>query len=135
MANDMSICPFQSPLALLMEKFLQEKRACGYRYLVGERILRRFDRFLTKSGLMSAELPGAMAKQWLSKTVTESSETHQGRITVVRQFSKFLCRLGYSVYVPDSTLATRKSTSFVPRILTRRNKPLACQWYEQWLCQ
>lgn len=37
---------------------------------------------------------------------------------VVRQFSRFLCRLGYSAYVPDSTLAPREQSSFAPRILT-----------------
>ena len=37
---------------------------------------------------------------------------------VVRQFSRFLCRLGYSAYVPDSTLAPRGQSSFTPRILT-----------------
>ena len=37
---------------------------------------------------------------------------------VVRQFSRFLCRLGYSAYVPDSTLAPRNPSSFAPRILT-----------------
>jgi len=37
---------------------------------------------------------------------------------VVRQFSRFLCRLGYSAYVPDATLAPRGQSSFTPRILT-----------------
>jgi integrase len=37
---------------------------------------------------------------------------------VARQFSRFLCRLGYSAYVPDSTLAPREQSSFTPRILT-----------------
>src|SRR3990172_7035788 len=37
---------------------------------------------------------------------------------VVRQFSRFLLRLGYSAYVPDFTLASREQSSFVPRILT-----------------
>ena len=40
------------------------------------------------------------------------------RITLVRQFSTFLCRVGHSAYVPDSTLATRNNAHFVPRILT-----------------
>jgi hypothetical protein len=25
--------------------------------------------------------------------------------------------------------------AFYFAVITRKNKPLACQWYEQWLCQ
>src|SRR5207249_12091171 len=40
------------------------------------------------------------------------------RITVVRHFSRFLLRVGYPAYVPDSTLAARNPSTFVPRMLT-----------------
>ena len=32
------IIGFQSPLASLMEQFVREKRACGYRYQAGTRL-------------------------------------------------------------------------------------------------
>ncbi len=118
MPNEQSTSQFQSILAPLMEKFLQEKRACGYQYSEPARILRRLDSFLSKEGLTCAELPRFITKEWLSKTSHESPRTQQGRIIVVRQFSKYLCRLGYPAYVPDATLATRRNTDFVPRILT-----------------
>ena len=102
MSNNRSSAPFQSILAPFIEKFLQEKRACGYRYHEGSRILRRFDDFLSKEGLASTELPRSLAKKWLSKRAHESSRTHQQRVTLIRQFSKFLSRLGFSAYVPDS---------------------------------
>ena len=41
---------FQSVLAALMEKFLQEKHACGYDYHEPTRILRRLDNFLVQGG-------------------------------------------------------------------------------------
>jgi len=104
MPNDPSSAPFQSILAPFMDRFLQEKHACGYRYHEPARILRRLDDFL--------------AQKWLTKRAHENPRTHQQRIMVVRQFSKFLCRLGYSAYVPDSTLAARGQSSFAPRILT-----------------
>lgn len=118
MLNDLTQ-PFQSILAPLMEKFLQEKRACGYRYREGARVLRQLDKLLSREGLTTIELPRSLAKKWLSKTAHESPGTHQYRITVVRQFSKFLCRHGCPADVPDSTLATRSSSDFVPRVLNR----------------
>ena len=118
MPNNASTGPFQSALAPLMEKFLLEKRACGYRYHEEDLILRRLDHFLSEEGLKSADLPRSMTKKWLLKRAHESSRTHQQRITVARQFAKFLCRLGRSAYVPDSTLASRDSKSFMPHIFT-----------------
>lgn len=118
MPNDPSSAQFQSVLAPFMEKFLQEKHACGYRYHEPTRVLRRLDDFLFQEGLTTHELPRSMAQKWLAKRAHESSRTQQQRIMVVRQFSRFLLRLGYCAYVPDSTLAARGQSSFTPRILT-----------------
>jgi len=118
MPNDPSSAKFQSILAPFMDRFLQEKHACGYRYHEPTRILRRLDHFLVQEGLTTDELPRSIAQKWLAKRTHESPRTHQQRIMVVRQFSRFLCRLGYSAYVPDSTLAPREQSSFAPRILT-----------------
>ena len=109
---------FQSVLSALMEKFLQEKHACGYAYHEATRILRHLDEFLVQGGLAAYELPGCLARKWLAKKAHESARTQQQRITVFRQFSRFLLRLGYSAYVPDSTLAARNPSTFMPRMLT-----------------
>ena len=118
MPNDPSSAPFQNILAPFMDRFLQEKHACGYRYHEPTRILRHLDHFLVQEGLTTCDLPRSIAQKWLAKRAHESPRTHQQRIMVVRQFSRFLCRLGYSAYVPDSTLAPRDQSSFAPRILT-----------------
>ena len=109
---------FQSVLSALMEKFLQEKHACGYAYHEATRILRHLDSFLVQEGLATYELPVCVARKWLAKIAHESARTHQQRITVFRQFSRFLVRLDYSAYVPDSTLAARNRSTFVPRMLS-----------------
>jgi site-specific recombinase XerD len=101
-----------------METFLQEKHACGYGYHEPTRILRRLDDYLVQEGLTTHELPRSIARKWLGKKPHESARTQQQRITVVRHFSRFLLRFGYSAYVPDSTLASRTPSSFVPRMLT-----------------
>src|SRR5438046_1297913 len=109
---------FESVLSACMEKFLQEKHACGYAYREQDRILQRLDNFLVQEVLATCELPRSIARKWLAKKAHESAGTHQGRIIVTRQFSCFLLRLGYSAYVPDSTLGARNRSTFVPRKLT-----------------
>src|SRR6059036_2516549 len=118
MPNDASNTGFQSVLAPLMDHFLQEKHACGYAYHEPIRILHRFDEFLVQQGLTTLDLPRSVVRNWLAKKPHESAATQQYRITVVRQFSTFLLRAGYPAYVPDSTLAARNPSTFVPRMLT-----------------
>jgi integrase/recombinase XerD len=117
MLNDASNTEFQSVLAPLIDRFLQEKRACGYDYHEPFRILHRLDDFLVQQGLEALELPRDVARNWLAKKPHESAATQQQRITIVRQFSKFLLTAGCPAYVPDATVAARKSI-FVPRMLT-----------------
>ena len=109
---------FQSVLSALMEKFLQEKHACGYAYHEEARTLWNLDKLLVQKGLATHELPRSMAREWLAKKPHESARTQQLRITLVRQFSRFLLRFGHSAYVPDSTLVARNRSTFVPRMLT-----------------
>ena len=109
---------FQSPLAQLMEQFVQTKQACGYRYGEGIRILRCFDRYLNGEGLTRCEVPRDLTRQWLAKQSHESATTQQSRICLVRQFARYVCRLGYCAYVPERSLSAKASSGFCPRILT-----------------
>src|SRR5213080_769126 len=118
MPNDASSTGFQSILAPFMDQFLQEKHACGYAYHEPIRILHRLDDFLVQEGLTTLELPRSAARNWLAKKPHESASTQQQRIILIRQFSTFLLRAGYPAHVPDSTLAARNPSTFVPRMLT-----------------
>ena len=119
MPNEPCRVSFQSILAPVIEKFLEEKRACGYGYHEPARVLQTLDRFCLGKGLTSCELTRFTAREWLALKPHESAGTHLARVTVLRQFSKFLCRVGYSAYVPDTGLALRQTFSFSPRLLTQ----------------
>jgi integrase/recombinase XerD len=118
MSNEILQVAGRSRLAPQMEQFVQEKRACGYRYDEATLILRRFDAFLSDHGLDRRELPRSLSWQWLAKQPHESANTQLCRISVIRQFAMYLCRLGYRVDVPDRALGTKRSSLFSPRILT-----------------
>jgi integrase/recombinase XerD len=109
---------FRSPVGSLMEQFVQEKQACGYRYGEETRLLARFDRFLCDEALSQRELPRSISRKWLAKQRHESASTQQHRIGIVRQFAMYLCRLGYPADVPERSLAAKNAGSFSPRILT-----------------
>ncbi|SOE63432.1 Site-specific recombinase XerD [Burkholderia sp. D7] len=109
---------FRSAVGSLMEQFIQEKQACGYRYGEQARLLARFDCFLCDQALSQCELPRSISRKWLAKQSHESVATHRYRICAVRQFALYLCRLGYRADVPDRSLTARSTNSFSPRILT-----------------
>ncbi|AAP85810.1 Tyrosine-type recombinase/integrase (plasmid) [Cupriavidus necator H16] len=109
---------FQSAVGPLMEQFVQEKQACGYRYNAQARLLACFDRFLSDEALSACELPRSISRKWTAKRPHESKSTHDQRIGAVRQFALFMCRLGYAADVPDRSLTARRTSSFSPRILT-----------------
>jgi integrase len=119
MASEHAEARFRSALAPLMEQFIQEKRACGYRYCEAARTLAGFDRFLLDQALPPGDLPWSVTGEWLVKQPHESANTHRHRISVVRQLTLFLCRQGYRADVPNALLGARKEAEFSPRILTR----------------
>ena len=58
---------FRSPVGSLMEQFVQQKQACGYRYGEQAHLLARFDRFLCDEALSQCELPRSISRKWLAK--------------------------------------------------------------------
>ena len=88
MPNDASNAGFQSVLAPFMDRFLQEKHACGYAYHEPTRILHRLDDFLVQEGLTTLELPRSVARNWLAKKAARKCEnptaTDHGRSPVLQ---------------------------------------------------
>lgn len=110
---------FQSPLAPLTERFVEEKRACGYGYAAQARTLARFNRALSGELVTATTLPRAATRQWLAKRPHESVGTHQHRISIVRQFAQFMCRSGHLAAVPPRWPMLRDTRNFAPYIFTR----------------
>lgn len=120
MSNKIAQVSGNSPLAPLMAQFIQEKRACGYKYHQPAVFLNRLDAFLCSLGLDRCELPRSHYQQWLAKQPHESATNQQMRISIVRQFALYMCRLGYIADVPDKLCGVKSghSVTFSPRILS-----------------
>lgn len=110
---------FHSTLGGLLGKFLQQKRASGYRYITEAALLRNFDRFLIQQDFTGVELPKDLVEKWTTKRAAECSGSHRGRICTLRQFTMFMLQEGYPAYVPDSRLVGKRKLDFIPYIFTR----------------
>ena len=109
---------FQSAFADLLNGFLAEKRASGYRYDTAAKILKDLDGFLLREGLPSCDLPHECSKRWLAKRPKEHQNTQVNRVVVMRQFARYLRRNGVAAYIPHTHYASRNPNSFKPRIFT-----------------
>lgn len=107
-----------SPLASLMVQFIEEKRACGYRYNVGASGLSRLDAHLCRQGLQQVELLKSVTSSWLAKQPHETGKTQRARVNLVRHFALFMGRLGHPADVPDQVVGVKESKSFLARVLT-----------------
>ena len=109
---------FKSSLAPLMEQFVREKRAVGYKYEVGAVALMRLDRFLADQTPDDGGLSRSTVQKWLVKDPREHPRVQQTRFTAAREFAEFLCRHGHRAYVPDGSMRAKGGTSYQARIFT-----------------
>ena len=118
MSSNQIMPSFKSILGPLMEQYIREMRACGYRYNAGSGGLKHLEQYLFECRLDAIELPKSITKSWIAKRDNEAHSTQQHRICLTRKFARFLIRLGYSAYVPDSALLVNPSSGFTPYIFT-----------------
>jgi len=119
MANSSDYTPyFQSILAKHFAGHLKEKRASGYRYGTEASYLEKIDRFLFQKGHDSHNLPKHLVELWITKQGHESHKTHYNRVSMIRQFAKYLLRQGLPAYVPSPEYARRGRGSFAPYIFS-----------------
>jgi len=109
-----------SPMSEMMEKFIHEKQAYGYRYIRENHELLQLDRFLCKIGLQSLELPRDIVDKWTAKRVYEKPSNQRLRIIRIRQFALYLRRQGINAYVPETTKAAVKRIEFTPYIFSHQ---------------
>jgi integrase/recombinase XerD len=110
---------FLSPIAPLIKQFIEEKRACGYKYKNAPKILKHLDNFLCSTSLKHAELPEKLVLQWVAKRPNEQAPTQRDRIIFVRQLAGMMVRLGYPAYIVPCRFGTPRSYAFSPYIFTR----------------
>src|SRR5262245_9377118 len=118
MAENSRRLHFRSPLASLMEKFLEEKRACGYRYDRGSLFLLSLDRFLVSEGLKANELPRAMVERWTAVKPHERPTNQAARVSYLRQFASFLARHDHDAFIPPRRVGSLFKQAFAPYIFS-----------------
>ena len=110
---------FESGLAVQMEAFLKQKRALGFSYKSEEGLLRSFDRYCSGPGGGITTITREIANDWiLIRNENFDNYVSESRVTVIREFARFLNRCGIDAYVVPAGYYANRRNRYVPHIFT-----------------
>lgn len=101
---------FHSSLGRYIQGFIAEKQSMGYKYILQSFLMQNFDSYWAECGYISIHLTPESLDGWIKKRDQECKEHQFARISVVREFSRYLNGLGIE--------------SFIPPLDIRRTRPL-----------
>ncbi len=108
----------QSILGDIINGYIEEKRAVGYKYDKSSSLLKQFDTLVLRENHLEKELTKELVLRWIEKKPNETASTRNGRVSLMRGLAKYMIRLGYTAYVyPSSTLSIDRY-SYVPYIFS-----------------
>ena len=79
--------------------FINKKRAMGYNYQEGAYILDSFEKFCIRHFPGASEINQEIALEWAEKRDAEKSRSQLNRMSVVREFARYMNSIGISAYV------------------------------------
>jgi len=109
---------FVSCLDGLMDGYVKEKRAVGYKYTKSASILKQLDLLIAKQHLVNKKLPKETVILWTQKRPNETESTRNARISIARGFAAYLVRLEYEAYIYPPRAVTIDRYSYVPYIFS-----------------
>ena len=110
---------WSSPLAAALQRFLELKRAAGYRYRAEAEMLSVLDRFLGET--LSATDPvitNDIVRAFVARRGTESETTRANRLTLIREVCRFLALDDPRTFVPAARFLGIRRRNSVPRVLS-----------------
>lgn len=110
---------FQGPFAQQLKMLLVEKRVLGLKYEEEERLMHVFDD-MSCSHKCSVGLSKDLVLSFIKRQPHWSQRTQSGRIHLIRQIAKFLCRKGIQAYVCDTGRVMKINNQFTPYIFSKR---------------
>lgn len=98
----------QSVLDLHIRNFIKEKQGQGYSYQFQTYLMRKFDTYWKEHAYTFIGLTPESLEDWTKKRDSENTEYLHNRISVVREFSRYLNGLGINSYIPPLNIRRSK---------------------------
>jgi integrase len=101
-----------------MQSFLKLKKTMGFGTAKIEYVFKEFDQFFIRENIKEPVLTKAMISKWRSGRVNESERTLYDKWSIISQFARYMCHMGYPCYVPR--LPKRKFDAYIPYVFTHK---------------
>jgi len=112
-------CKYSGVLADICKNFIIEKRAVGYLYKREAKQLSEFSRFSENFVIPANTLTEEVVKAWINKKTTDSDRNRYARFSLIKQFSEYMQRMGYSTYCPKrDEIGKTYHNNYIPYIFT-----------------
>ncbi len=99
---------YTSVLGIYIQNFIKEKQTQGYSYQAQAYLMKNFDVYWTEHMYTFIGLTPESLDDWTKKRDCENKEYLYGRISVVREFSRYLNGLGINSYIPPLNIRRSK---------------------------
>lgn len=109
---------FTSPLGPLMEEYLSVKRHQNVGIKAILTVFVELDRMPMVRRMKNVAITQEIYLKWLETIAISSERTRYAKILLFRQFSQFMCHVGYASYIPP--LPKRPKTSYIPHIYSEQ---------------
>ena len=110
---------WSSPLAAALQRFLELKRAAGYRYRAEAEMLSVLDRFLGEAlSPTDPVITNDIVRAFVARRGTESETTRANRLTLIREVCRFLALDDPRTFVPAARFLSIQRRTSVPRVLS-----------------
>lgn len=107
---------FTSVYSKHIKQFIDMKHALGFKFVAQQVILLKLDRFAVLHRQKTCTITKGFAALWSKKRANESELYRYTRISVLAQFSKYLCDIKIKSYIPK--LPPYPGNTFIPYIYT-----------------
>lgn len=105
---------FESVFAPYITGLVEQKRADGFSYVDGERLLKRFDTFCKESFPEADIITYELAAEWSVLRPTENRGYRDNRMAALRQLSLYMLSLGMVAHVPRNYSKSQKPMLYIP---------------------
>ena len=110
---------YRSIYAPYFKQFIATKQALGYVSLRTEWIFLELDKFFLNMNVKILGITSEQVHQWRATRINDAPNTIYTKYSILSQFCRFMCKIGYDSYVPMMPVNTGKN-SFTPYIFSNQ---------------
>ena len=110
---------YESIYAPYFKQFVGLKKKLGYEPLQTEWIFLEFDKFFIANNITTIGITSKQIELWRTTRNNDAQSTIYTKYTILSQFCRYMCQVGYDCYIPRLPLNPSKN-SFTPYIFSKR---------------